>query len=109
MIAVEDLFFTYPKNAQPTVNGISFSVSAGQIFGFLGPSGAGKSTTQKVMIALLRGYSGRISIMDKDLDKWGMEYYNRIGVGFELPNHYLKLTALENLQFFGSMVSDGPF
>ena len=102
MISVENLFYTYPGNDQPTVKGISFSVPDGQIFGFLGPSGAGKSTTQKVMIGLLRGFEGKISIMGKGLREWGDSYYNRIGVGFELPNHYLKLTAQENLQFFGS-------
>ena len=81
---------------------LTFEILRGEIFGFLGPSGAGKSTTQKILIGLLRGYSGRVHIKDTDLARWNAELYNHIGIGFELPNHYLKLTALENLQFFGS-------
>ncbi|MBN2521306.1 MAG: ABC transporter ATP-binding protein [Bacteroidales bacterium] len=102
MIEVNNLIFKYPKNSQDTVKDISFKIEQGEIFGFLGPSGAGKSTTQKILIKLLSGYSGNIKILGKDLNSAGNEYYQQIGVGFELPNHYLKLTALENLQFFTS-------
>jgi fluoroquinolone transport system ATP-binding protein len=41
--------------------------------------------------------------MDKDLVAWDPEYYENLGVSFEVPNHYLKLTALENLTYFGSL------
>jgi fluoroquinolone transport system ATP-binding protein len=99
---VNNLVYAYPKSTQPTVRGISFRIEAGEIFGFLGPSGAGKSTTQKVLIRLLPGYRGDVSVLRKDLRQWGNDYYERIGVGFELPNHYQKLTALENLRFFAS-------
>lgn len=102
MIKVQNLAFTYPKNVAPTVRGIDFDIAKGEIFGFLGPSGAGKSTTQKVLIKLLGGFKGVIEILDKPLEQWDKSYYNRIGVGFELPNHYLKLTGVENLQFFAS-------
>lgn len=102
MIEVNNLVYAYPKSTQPTVRGISFRIEAGEIFGFLGPSGAGKSTTQKVLIRLLPGYRGDVSVLRKDLRQWGNDYYERIGVGFELPNHYQKLTALENLRFFAS-------
>ena len=47
MFKVENLRFTYPKNHEETIKGISFTIKKGEIFGFLGPSGAGKSTTQK--------------------------------------------------------------
>lgn len=105
MIRVRDMTFTYVGGDEPTVRDISFGVDRGEIFGFLGPSGAGKSTTQKVLIGLLRGYEGEVEVMDKDLSRWGPEYYERIGVSFELPNHYQKLTALENLDFFRSLYS----
>ena len=39
----------------------------------------------------------------KDPLAWGPDYYQRIGVSFELPNHYQKLTGLENLRFFASL------
>ena len=104
-IVVEDLFFTYAKAAQPAIRGLDFSIRAGEIFGFLGPSGAGKSTTQKIIIGLLKGYRGRISVFGKDLSRWRSDYYERIGVSFEMPNHFLKLTALENLTYFSSLYS----
>ncbi|PRC52928.1 ATP-binding protein, partial [Mycobacterium sp. ITM-2017-0098] len=55
VIDVEDLTYTYPKTSEPAIRGMDFTVSRGEIFGFLGPSGAGKSTTQKLLIGLLRG------------------------------------------------------
>lgn len=102
MISVKDLFFTYPKCSHPTIKYLNFEVKKGEIFGFLGPSGSGKSTTQNILIKLLKNFNGHISIMGKDLRQWSSNFYEHIGVGFELPNHYLKLTALENLLFFGS-------
>ncbi|MBX9639833.1 MAG: ABC transporter ATP-binding protein, partial [Mycobacteriaceae bacterium] len=75
------------------------------IFGFLGPSGAGKSTTQRILIGLLRGHTGEVAVFGRDPAAWGPDYYERIGVSFELPNHYQKLTGLENLQFFASLYS----
>ena len=82
---------------------MDFSVGRGEIFGFLGPSGAGKSTTQKLLIGLLRGHGGEATVWGKDPLAWGPDYYQRIGVSFELPNHYQKLTGLENLRFFASL------
>lgn len=105
MIEVKNLIYTYPKNTKPTIKDISFKINKGEIFGFLGPSGAGKSTTQKILIKLLSGYEGNINIEDKNLNKWDNTFYEKIGVCFELPNHYLKLTALENLKFFASFYS----
>ncbi|WP_335992283.1 ABC transporter ATP-binding protein [Glycomyces sp. MUSA5-2] len=107
VIDIEDLTFTYPKAAEQAVRGIGFTVEAGEVFGFLGPSGAGKSTTQKILTGLLTGHGGRVAVWGKEPAAWKAEYYQRIGVSFELPNHYLKLTGLENLQFFASLY-DGP-
>ena len=56
MITVNELHFSYPKQAEETIRGISFSIELGEIFGFLGPSGSGKSTTQKILIGLLKDY-----------------------------------------------------
>ena len=102
MIEINNLVYTYPKTDKAAVNDVSFQVKEGEIFGFLGPNGAGKSTTQKILIKLLSGYNGNIKILNKNLYDWDNNFYNHIGVGFELPNHYLKLTAIENLKFFGA-------
>ena len=105
MISVNNMSFAYAGGDWRAVEGVSFEVRRGEIFGFLGPSGAGKSTTQKVLIGLLKGYEGKIEVMGKNLASWGYDYYEHIGVSFELPNHYQKLTALENLNFFRSLYS----
>ncbi len=103
MITVQNLQFTYTGTASPAVRDLSFAVAPGEIFGFLGPSGAGKSTTQKILIRLLRDFSGGIEILGRDLRAWGDDFYEQVGVSFELPNHYGKLTALENLRYFGRL------
>jgi fluoroquinolone transport system ATP-binding protein len=103
VIRVRGLTFTYPKAAGPAVRGMDFTVGRGEIFGFLGPSGAGKSTTQKLLIGLLRGHGGQAAVWGRDPLDWGPDYYERVGVSFELPNHYQKLTGMENLRFFASL------
>lgn len=105
VITVEDLTVCYPGMDRPAVRGMSFSVAPGEVFGFLGPNGAGKSTTQRVLTLLLRRYSGHVEVFGRPLGRWGNSYYERIGVGFELPAHYGKLTARENLAAFASLYS----
>ena len=107
MIHVHNLVFTYPGATEPAVRGIDFQVEEGEVFGFLGPSGAGKSTTQKVLTGLLKGYQGEVTVLDRAISAWGSALYERIGVTFELPNHYQKLTALENLRLFAALYA-GP-
>lgn len=103
MIDLKDLEFRYPSAREPTLKKINLAISKGEIFGILGPSGAGKSTTLNILIRLLSGWSGQIQMMGKALDDWGPQFYERIGVSFELPNHYLKLSAKENLAYFASL------
>ncbi len=107
MLSVRDLVYQYPTGNRPAVDGISFSIAEGEIFGFLGPSGAGKTTTQSILIRLLSGYAGDVSVFGQPLSSYGQEYFERVGIGFELPNHYSKLTARQNLEFFASLYS-GP-
>ena len=94
-IKVENLEFIYPKSNKKAVNGVSFGIKKGEIFGFLGPNGAGKTTTQKIIIGLLKEFNGNVELLGKNLKDWKTEIYNRIGVGFELPNHYQKLSAID--------------
>lgn len=84
------------------VENLSFEVEEGEIYGFLGPNGAGKTTTVKILVKILRDYEGTVRVLGKDLREWGKDYYNRIGVSFEFPAVYSRLTALENLEFFAS-------
>lgn len=107
MINVQNLRYTYPQGQTEALKGIDFVIEQGEIVGFLGPSGAGKSTTQKILIGLLKGHSGTAEVFGRDIASWDRSYYEKIGVGFELPNHYLKLTARENLTHFRNLYS-GP-
>lgn len=100
IFSVNELSYTYPKRQVKAVNGISFDVKEGEIFGLLGPSGAGKSTTQKIMTKLLKDFQGSVTYLGKDLKQYGTEYFEQIGVGFELPVHFSKLTGYENMKFF---------
>lgn len=103
MIEVENLHFTYPGTTEPVLNGLDFSIASGEVYGLLGPSGAGKSTTQKILMGLLHGFDGKVSIFGQSLQDLGRSYYERIGVSFELPTLYLRLTARENLALFAAL------
>ncbi len=107
MIEVRDLRFTYHGASEAALRRLDFEVEAGEVFGFLGPNGAGKSTTQRILIGLLRGFQGRASVLGKPVDEWGPDFYERVGVAFEFPNHYLKLTGLENLAYFRALYDEG--
>ena len=106
VVEVDALTFAYAGTTTPAVEGLSFRIDRGEIFGFLGPSGAGKSTTQKILIGLLEGYRGTVSVFGSELVDWSSDYYERIGVSFELPNHYSKLTGTENIRYFRSLYRD---
>jgi fluoroquinolone transport system ATP-binding protein len=102
-ISVESLSYAYPGQRKPAVDHVSFYVTEGEIFGLLGPSGAGKTTAQRVLTRQQPNYAGEVQVFGRSLAHWGQEYFEEIGVGFELPNHYLKFTAKENLNFFASL------
>lgn len=101
MIQVRNLSFSYTK--QPFISDMNFSVSSGEIFGFLGPSGAGKSTLQKILIGMLRTYQGSAMVNGMECKKRTKNFYEDIGVDFEFSTMYERLTAKENLQFFSSL------
>ncbi len=106
MIQVSNLSFSYTK--QPFISDMNFSVSTGEIFGFLGPSGAGKSTLQKILIGMLRTYQGSAMVNGIECKKRTKRFYENIGVDFEFSTMYEKLTAKENLQFFSSLYEKKP-
>ncbi|WBW95660.1 ABC transporter ATP-binding protein [Oceanirhabdus sp. W0125-5] len=102
MIKVNKVNFTYEKSKKSALENVNFEIKKGEIFGFLGPSGAGKTTTQRLIIGLLRGYEGSIEVLGKERRDWGNDFYEKIGVAFDFPNLYIKLTAKENLKLIGS-------
>ncbi len=103
MISVSDLYHSYTNDDKHAVKGISFEVKEGEIFGFLGPNGAGKSTTQNILTGLLRLQKGEVTVAGTDIRHVKSSFYNSIGVSFENPNIYRKLSGLENLEYFRAM------
>lgn len=103
MIEIENLSFTYPGAQIPTLKNMNFQIAKGEVFGLLGPSGSGKSTTQKILMGLLRGFSGKASVFEQPIQNINRDFYERIGVSFELPTLYLRLTARENLALFAAL------
>lgn len=101
MIQVQQLQFSYTK--KPFIENVDFSVGAGEIFGFLGPSGAGKSTLQKILTGLTPRYGGSVVVDGEEVKRHGPRFFEKIGVDFEFPSLYEKLTARENLRFFASL------
>lgn len=83
------------------VDDVSFDVKEGEIFGFLGPNGAGKSTTIRILSTLLRPSSGTAKVTSHDVVKDQNEVRKNIGLVAEKIIIYDKLTADENLKFFG--------
>jgi fluoroquinolone transport system ATP-binding protein len=108
VIAVSALHHTYPHASRPAVHDMAFTVTEGEIFGFLGPSGAGKTTTQQILIGLIRGWQGAVRLFGIDRRAWGRELYDRIGVSFELPAGYSRLTVREDLQHFAMLHGTRP-
>ncbi len=102
MIQVRNLNFTYKKTQKKAIQDMNFDIHKGEVFGFLGPSGAGKTTTQRLIIGLLRNYTGQIEVFGKERNQWGKDFYEQIGVAFDFPNLYSKLSATENLKLIGA-------
>jgi ABC-2 type transport system ATP-binding protein len=91
----------YYKNNIRAIDGISFNVEYGKVFGFLGPNGAGKTTTIKVLTTLIRPSSGKIHIFGKDIVKYSSEIRKRIGVVLQQPSFEANLTVERALNLYG--------
>jgi ABC-2 type transport system ATP-binding protein len=86
------------------VDDVSFSVAAGEVFGFLGPNGAGKTTTVRMLATLISPTSGSAWIAGVPLEPArGLEIRRRIAVMPENPGLYLRLTVAENLEYFAGL------
>ena len=85
------------------VDDISFNVKKGEIFGLLGPNGAGKSTTLRMLSTLARPTKGSATIGGYDIVKNDNDVRKLIGIVSEKMIMYNRLTAKENLWFFGSL------
>lgn len=103
MIRVEQLYHDYTGTGSYAVADVSFNIDRGEIFGFLGPSGAGKSTVQNILTGLLALQRGGVWYEDMPVERVTPAFFNRVGVSFEHPNVYARLTGFENLRYFAGL------
>ncbi len=91
------------------VEGLSFSVQSGEVYGLLGPNGAGKTTTVRILAGLLRPTTGSARVCDHGLDD-GEALRRSVGLLTEQPGLYDRLTGRENLRFFIRLneLDEGP-
>ncbi len=86
------------------VDGVTFEMERGEIFGFLGPNGAGKTTTIKMLTGLSRPTSGAAEVLGYDIASEAEEVKRRIGVVPETSNLYDELSGIENLLFMAGLM-----
>lgn len=106
-VEIDRLFHAYPaKRNQPerrALNGVSFTVQEGEIFGVLGPNGGGKSTLFKILSTLFAPQNGSVRIMGRCLPKESPAIRGLIGVVFQNPSLDNKLTVVENMRHQGRL------
>jgi len=90
-------------NEHKAVNGVSFAIHKGEIFGLLGPNGAGKTTTIRMLATVLEPDQGDVTIGGHSIKREADEVRNLIGVCPQELALYVELGALDNLVFFGRM------
>jgi ABC-2 type transport system ATP-binding protein len=99
-IVVEDLVKTYGKLR--AVDGVSFSVAAGEVFSLLGPNGAGKTTTTEIIEGLREPDAGRVEVLGFDVRRDRQQIKQRIGLQLQTTALFQKLTVREIVALFGS-------
>ncbi|HEU4325727.1 MAG TPA: ABC transporter ATP-binding protein [Roseiflexaceae bacterium] len=105
-IALTDLSKHYHHHGQPivSVDGLTLTIPQGQILGLLGPNGAGKTTTIKMLCGLITPTRGRIDVNGFDLRRQRSAAMRQIGAVLEgTRNIYWRLSALQNLLYFGRL------
>jgi len=85
------------------VDGLSFEVGSGEIFGLLGPNGAGKSTTINILSGVLEPTEGKAVVLGYDVVSESMTIKERIGVCPQEPAYYPHLTGRENIELIADL------
>jgi ABC-2 type transport system ATP-binding protein len=100
VIVVSDLHKSYGH--VKAVDGVSFEVRHGEVFGLLGPNGAGKTTTIETLEGLNKPDSGEVSVLGLDPARDATSLKERIGVQLQTAALYPNLTVIELIEVFGS-------
>lgn len=101
MIVVRNLYKSFGE--VKAVNGVSFEARDGEITGLLGPNGAGKTTTLRMLYSLLPPDQGEIRIDGLDPTRDAMEIKRTLGVVPDSRGLYSRLTARENIMYYGEL------
>jgi ABC-2 type transport system ATP-binding protein len=101
LLEVQNLSYQY--GSRKALQGLTFSVEKGEIFGFLGPNGGGKSTTFKILSTLYPTQPGQIKVFGLDLAQNTIAIRRRMGIVFQLPALDKKLKVRENLVHQGHL------
>ena len=99
---VLDLRKHFPPNVE-AVNGLSFTIGQGEVFGLLGPNGAGKTTTMRMMMGMLSPTSGMVRVFGEEIRGWRQDVKARMGICPQEPVLWDDLTCAEHLQLVGAM------
>src|SRR5437588_6461175 len=86
------------------VDGVSFELHPGEVFGFLGPNGAGKTTTIRMLVGLIKPTNGHVTICGHDLHRDFEEAMRCVGCIVETPDLYRFMSGRENLEHFARML-----
>lgn len=100
-VEIKDLYMNYGE--KEVLKGINLEVHKGEIIGYIGTNGAGKSTTIKIILGIVEGYKGAVSVLGQDISKDKLEYKRKIGYVPEIAEIYDNLTAREYLTFIGAL------
>lgn len=103
ILEISQLTKFYKGKIEPAVDSVSFSVAESEILGLLGPNGAGKTTIISIISSLLEPSSGKINVCGLGLESNLSAIKSKIGVVAQNIALYDKLTAYENLYYFGSL------
>ena len=107
-IVVEARDLTKRYGAATAVNGISFGVQRGEIFGLLGPNGAGKTTTILMMLGLTDITSGTVRVMDYDPVREPLQVKRLVGYMPDTVGFYDYMTATDNLRYTAALIGIAP-
>jgi sodium transport system ATP-binding protein len=105
MIEADDLHKTFRARTGPVkaVDGVSFVARDGEITGLLGPNGAGKTTTLRMLYTLMDPERGRVRVDGLELPRDAEQVRRRLGVLPDARGVYKRLTARENIRYFGEL------
>lgn len=94
---------TKEYNGKKVLNNINLNIESGTVYGFLGPNGAGKSTTIKIILGLIKNYTGEVEIFESTLKHNRCKILSKVGALVESPSYYDHLSAYNNLKVWADM------